>query len=120
MWRACPGGAASSKSPGGYLIGFQSGRYAPFRRKSRRIPLLRSLVSVLASYDGAAELERGLDILLTGLTTTLTLRRVGPARSLRPSTTVMTSHVHRAGRYGCLSSWVRCAHTGQREANTVR
>jgi AcrR family transcriptional regulator len=34
-------------------------------------PLLRSLAPVLASYDGAAELERGLDILLTGLTTTL-------------------------------------------------
>ena len=33
-------------------------------------PLLRSLASVLASYDGAAELERGLDILLTGLTAT--------------------------------------------------
>jgi AcrR family transcriptional regulator len=32
-------------------------------------PLLRSLAPVLASYDGAAELERGLDILLTGLTT---------------------------------------------------
>jgi AcrR family transcriptional regulator len=35
-------------------------------------PLLRSLAPVLASYDGTAELERGLDILLTGLTTTLT------------------------------------------------
>jgi AcrR family transcriptional regulator len=35
-------------------------------------PLLRSLASALASYDGATELERGLDILLTGLTTTLT------------------------------------------------
>jgi len=34
-------------------------------------PLLRSLAPVLASYDGAAELERGLDILLTGLMTTL-------------------------------------------------
>src|SRR5450755_1526098 len=34
-------------------------------------PLLRSLAPVLAAYDGAAELERGLDILLTGLTTTL-------------------------------------------------
>ena len=33
-------------------------------------PMLRSLASVLASYDGAAELERGLDILLTGLTAT--------------------------------------------------
>ena len=35
-------------------------------------PLLRNLAPVLASYDGAAELERGLDILLTGLTETLT------------------------------------------------
>jgi AcrR family transcriptional regulator len=34
-------------------------------------PLVRSLASVLASYDGAAELERGLDILLAGLATTL-------------------------------------------------
>ena len=34
-------------------------------------PLLRSLASALAGYDGAAELERGLDILLTGLTTTV-------------------------------------------------
>ena len=34
-------------------------------------PLLRSLAPVLAAYDGAAELERGLDILLTGLATTL-------------------------------------------------
>jgi AcrR family transcriptional regulator len=38
----------------------------------RDFPLLRSLAPALASYDGAAELERGLDILLTGLTTTLT------------------------------------------------
>ena len=35
-------------------------------------PLLRSLAPVLASYDGAAELERGLDILLAGLITTPT------------------------------------------------
>jgi hypothetical protein len=38
-------------------------------------PLLRSLAPVLACYDGAAELERGLDILLTGLTTTLMPQR---------------------------------------------
>ena len=38
----------------------------------REFPLLRSLAPALAAYDGAAELERGLDILLTGLTTTLT------------------------------------------------
>ncbi len=30
-------------------------------------PLLRGLAPVLATYDGADELERGLDILLTGL-----------------------------------------------------
>jgi AcrR family transcriptional regulator len=35
-------------------------------------PLLRSLAPVLANYGGAAELERGLDILLTGLTAALT------------------------------------------------
>ncbi|MEE2057936.1 TetR/AcrR family transcriptional regulator C-terminal domain-containing protein [Rhodococcus artemisiae] len=34
-------------------------------------PLLRGLAPVLASYDGAAELERGLDILFAGLTATL-------------------------------------------------
>jgi AcrR family transcriptional regulator len=33
--------------------------------------LLRGLAPILGGYDGAAELERGLDILLTGLTTTL-------------------------------------------------
>jgi AcrR family transcriptional regulator len=38
-----------------------------------QFPLLRSLASTLAAYDGAGELERGLDILLTGLSTTLTL-----------------------------------------------
>jgi AcrR family transcriptional regulator len=37
----------------------------------RAFPLLRSLAPDLADYDGAAELERGLDILLTGLTTNL-------------------------------------------------
>jgi AcrR family transcriptional regulator len=38
----------------------------------REFPTLRGLAPVLASYDGAAELERGLDILLTGLASTLT------------------------------------------------
>jgi AcrR family transcriptional regulator len=37
----------------------------------KEFPLLRSLAPALASYDGATELERGLDILLTGLATTL-------------------------------------------------
>jgi AcrR family transcriptional regulator len=33
----------------------------------KEFPILRGLAPALASYDGAAELERGLDILLTGL-----------------------------------------------------
>jgi AcrR family transcriptional regulator len=35
-------------------------------------PLLRGLAPALATYDGAAEFERGLDILLTGLAATFT------------------------------------------------
>jgi hypothetical protein len=35
-------------------------------------PQVRALASVLASYDGEAELDRGLDLLLFGLTATLT------------------------------------------------
>ena len=35
-------------------------------------PLLRGLAPVLADYDGATELERGLDILLKGLSGILT------------------------------------------------
>ena len=45
-------------------------------------PLLRSLAHALASYDGAAELERGLDILLPGLATSLS-----PAVEVRPAET---------------------------------
>jgi AcrR family transcriptional regulator len=41
-------------------------------------PLLRSLAHALAAYDGAAELERGLDILLTGLATTLAPAATSP------------------------------------------
>lgn len=39
----------------------------------RQFPLLRSLAPTLATYDGGAELERGLDILLAGLTATLAI-----------------------------------------------
>ena len=35
-------------------------------------PQVRALASALATYDGAAELDRGLDLLLVGLTATLT------------------------------------------------
>jgi AcrR family transcriptional regulator len=38
----------------------------------KEFPLLRGLAPALASYDGATELERGLDTLLTGLHTQLT------------------------------------------------
>jgi AcrR family transcriptional regulator len=47
-------------------------RLGLYRLPPGEFPLLRSLAPVLAAYDGAAELERGLDILLTGLTATLT------------------------------------------------
>jgi AcrR family transcriptional regulator len=46
-------------------------RLGLYRLPISEFPLLRSLAHTLASYDGAAELERGLDILLTGLATTL-------------------------------------------------
>lgn len=42
-------------------------------------PRLRSLASVLTSYDGAAELDRGLDLLFAGLTAVLT-HPDGPTR----------------------------------------
>src|SRR4026209_441569 len=38
-------------------------------------PLLRALAPALATYDGAAELDRGLDLLLAGLTAILTHHR---------------------------------------------
>jgi AcrR family transcriptional regulator len=47
-------------------------RLGLYRLPIAEFPLLRSLAPALASYDGAAELERGLEILLTGLTATLT------------------------------------------------
>jgi AcrR family transcriptional regulator len=48
-------------------------RLGLYRLPIGEFPLLRSLAPVLASYDGAAELERGLDILLSGLSATLAL-----------------------------------------------
>jgi AcrR family transcriptional regulator len=47
-------------------------RLGLYRLPIGEFPLMRSLAPVLARYGGAAELERGLDILLTGLTATLT------------------------------------------------
>jgi hypothetical protein len=35
-------------------------------------PQVRALASALANYDGAVELDRGLDLLMLGLTATLT------------------------------------------------
>jgi AcrR family transcriptional regulator len=57
-------------------------------------PLLRGLAPVLGGYKGAAELERGLDILLTGLTTTL----VQPARPRQHSTPPADLSLRRPGR----------------------
>lgn len=42
-------------------------RLGLYRLPSKDFPHLRSLAPVLAEYDGAAELDEGLDILLTGL-----------------------------------------------------
>lgn len=43
-------------------------RLGLYRLPVTEFPLVRELAPVLADYDGAAELEQGLDILLTGLT----------------------------------------------------
>ncbi|MGW7446239.1 hypothetical protein [Kitasatospora sp. NPDC054795] len=45
-------------------------RLGLYRLPIGEFPLLRGLATALASYDGAAVLERGLDILLAGLATT--------------------------------------------------
>jgi AcrR family transcriptional regulator len=55
-------------------------RLGLYRLPIAEFPLLRGLAHALASYDGAAELERGLDILLTGLATSLS-----PAVAVRPA-----------------------------------
>jgi Bacterial regulatory proteins, tetR family./Tetracyclin repressor, C-terminal all-alpha domain. len=47
----------------------------------REFPLLRGLATVLAGYDGSAELERGLDILLAGLRTQLPAAPFGVAEA---------------------------------------
>ncbi len=46
-------------------------RLGLYRLPIGEFPLVRNLASVLATYDGAVELERGLDILLAGLAATL-------------------------------------------------
>jgi hypothetical protein len=60
-------------------------------------PLRRSLAPVLASYDGAAELERGLDILLTGLAAILAPPRAQPPNPL-PAVRPARGRARRAGR----------------------
>src|SRR5579863_3463860 len=55
-------------------------RLGLYRLPIGEFPLLRSLAHALASYDGAAELERGLDILLAGLAATLS-----PSGESRPA-----------------------------------
>ena len=61
-------------------------------------PLLRSLASVLAAYDGATELERGLDILLTGLTSALPPPGETPPRpQSAPSQLTLPPHIGDGG-----------------------
>jgi len=59
-------------------------RLGLYRLPIREFPHLRALAPALASYDGTAELERGLDILLAGLTT-------APAPSRQPAWTPSTA-----------------------------
>jgi hypothetical protein len=55
-------------------------------------PLLRALAPALASHDGAAELDRFLDLLLPGLTATLTQpRRITP-NHLSPTRTASSAN----------------------------
>jgi AcrR family transcriptional regulator len=65
-------------------------------------PLLRSLAPVLAAYDGAAELERGLDILLTGLTTTLT-----PPGKARPPAPALVAEIAGPARLETLRVYIQ-------------
>ena len=53
-------------SPGSYTTLLDATRFS-----ITEFPLLRALAPVLASYDGAAELDRFLDLLLPGLTASL-------------------------------------------------
>ncbi|MFJ1460439.1 TetR/AcrR family transcriptional regulator C-terminal domain-containing protein [Nocardia sp. N2S4-5] len=55
-------------------------RLGLYRLPIGEFPRVRNLASVLASYNGAVELERGLDILLAGLAATLP----GPGNGTRP------------------------------------
>src|SRR6202163_3185133 len=54
-------------------------RFGLHRLPITEFPLLRALAPALASYDGAAELDRGLDVLLPRLTATLTHHRSPPS-----------------------------------------
>ena len=67
-WTSCRNSSRTRTGPDDLL------RLGLHRLPIREFPLLRSLAPALASYDGATELERGLDILLTGLTDSLTPR----------------------------------------------
>ncbi|MEU4313119.1 TetR/AcrR family transcriptional regulator C-terminal domain-containing protein [Nocardia sp. NPDC024068] len=61
-------------------------RLGLYRLPIGEFPLVRSLAPVLAAYDGAVELERGLNILLAGLAATVP--GPGPAAS-RPGDAVL-------------------------------
>nr|WP_083873209.1 TetR/AcrR family transcriptional regulator C-terminal domain-containing protein [Nocardia testacea] len=61
-------------------------RLGLYRLPIGEFPLVRGLAPVLAAYDGAVELERGLDILLAGLAATMP----GPhPAALRPGDAVL-------------------------------
>ena len=65
----------SSSDPRNPITCFRLGLH---RLAITEFPLLRALAPALASYDGAAELDRFLDLLLPGLTATLAHRDGSP------------------------------------------
>ncbi len=69
-------------------------------------PLLRSLAPALASYDGAAELEHGLDILLTGLATTLTQHAAATHNKADPSHMISSSEERIGEAEERFAAWV--------------
>jgi AcrR family transcriptional regulator len=62
-------------------------RLGLFRLPIGEFPYVRNLAPTWASYDGLAELDRGLDILLSGLAAQLGFTYDAPARAPRPEST---------------------------------
>ena len=60
-------GRVSCSRAGRHSLSCEAARLGLYRLPIGEFPILRNLASDLARYDGAAELEHGLEILLSGL-----------------------------------------------------